>query len=90
MLVKVVLCPTPRSAVLNLGAINVYGHRDFQVGSIEMSWEKQCFCPPFSYKVVVASKNGIMSWASLKLWGPGYMNVNVVIKENYLSLTSVS
>ena len=37
MLVKVVLCPTPRSAVLNLGAINVYGHRDFQVGSIEMS-----------------------------------------------------
>lgn len=37
MLVKVVLCTTPRSAVLNLGAINVYGHCEFQVGSIEMS-----------------------------------------------------
>ena len=37
MLVKVVLCTTPGSAVLNLGAINVYCYCDFQVGGIEMS-----------------------------------------------------
>ena len=37
MIVKVALCTTPRSAVLNLGTIDSYCYRDFQVGGIEMS-----------------------------------------------------
>ena len=36
MIVKVVLCTAPRTAVHNLGAINVYCYCDFQVDGIEM------------------------------------------------------